>query len=277
MNNTTICIFFRKDNGKRVQNLFTIIDYYAQAYNEIVDIIIYYEYTTIADDEVLKDLTSKKNCKVILSHGNPNGWNKSIGYNQCALLARTPILCFNDVDVIVDIQQIITAENYLLENTGSGLIYPYDGRFLCVDAELKEKFIQTLKSGGCIPALSQLQSFEPATNQINAKTQHVFVGHNNSPGGIVMAKKDNFIKFGGYNPNFLGWGYEDSEILSRARALSFTCGRIMSGPCWHLDHTDNKSSKKETQLFHEQNRLECAKVEAMSLEQLNQYIKTWKL
>lgn len=277
MINTTICIFFRRDNNKRVQNLFTIIDYYTQAYNGCISIIVCYEYISAADDEVINALASRKNCKIILGHGNPGGWNKSIGYNQCALLARTPVLCFNDVDVVVDVQQITAAENYLLENANSGLFYPYDGRFLCVDNELKIKFIQALKEGGCVAALSQLRSFEPLTNQINARTQHVFVGHNNSPGGIVMARKDNFVKFGGYNPNFLGWGYEDSEILSRARILSYSCGRIMSGPCWHLDHTDNESSKKETQLFHEQNRLECAKVEAMSMDQLKQYIKSWEL
>lgn len=276
MNNTTICIFFRKDNDKRVENLFAIVDFYKN-FSPAAKIIVYYEHLNDVDNNVLNHLINKHNCKVILSTGSKNGWNKSVGYNECALLAQTSVLCFNDVDVIVDVSQIQDTEDYLQSNSQAGLIYPYDGRFLCADGQLKEQFIQTLSTASYKDALLQLKKFEPSTNQINARTQHVFVGHNNSPGGIVMARKDNFLKMGGYNPNFLGWGYEDSEILSRSKILSFKCGRIMSGPCWHLDHTDDDSSKKETQAFHEHNRLECAKVESMSQQQLEQYIKTWQL
>lgn len=276
MNNTTFCIFFREDNAKRVDNLFAIVDYYKRC-NDKSNFIVYYEYVDDINARIVDHLTKNIKCKVILSNGKAEGWNKCVGYNQCAVLAHTPVLCFNDVDVIVDPEQVVRVENYLLENAKSGLIYPFDGRFLCVDNTLKNEFIDAFTKNNYKNALEHLRQFEPASQQINAKTQHVFVGHNNSPGGIVMVRKDNFIKMGGYNPNFLGWGYEDSEILSRAKILGFKCGRDLSGPCWHMDHTDSSSSKKETQAFHERNRLECAKVESMTQQQLEQYIKTWQL
>lgn len=269
-----MCIFFREDNKERVTNLLTIIQYYADCSN-IAEVIVYYEVTD-PESPIINRLCDM-NCNVIVSRGRADGWNKSVGYNKCAALARTPILCFNDVDVVVDYEQIRITEEYLMQEPAAGLIYPFDGRFLCVDKELKKEFISDLHTINHEAALQLLQAYEPRTAKINDRSRHVFVGHNNSPGGIVMCRRDNFIRFGGYNPNFIGWGYEDSEILSRVRILGFKCGRATNKPVWHLDHTDENSSKKETQKYHEKNRQECAAVESMTQQQLLEYINTWNI
>lgn len=272
LNDTTICIFFRDDNFERRRNLKAVVTYY---FERIDNIIVFYEHTYNIDDSLVQFLQGK--CTLILSRGRNDTWNKSIGYNQCAKLAKTPILCFNDTDVVVEIEQLRATQDYLLKNNNTGIIYPFDGRFLCVDKALKNQALDILDDHLTYDIIQDFKQFEPKTRNINDSTEHVFVGHNNSPGGIAMMRKDNFLKFGGYNPKFLGWGYEDSEILSRARILGYKNGRASTMPCWHMDHTDESSSPKETQLYHEQNRLECSHVESLNREQLERYIKTWSV
>ena len=268
LNNTTFIIFYRKDNNKRERNLNLILDYYFEnIYNPTV--IVCQEVGNSSDTYISKYPA----VKLITLDSSVDYWNKSIGYNTGIVNSNTDVLCFNDVDVVVDVNQLKYAEQYLTTTLAAGLLYPFDGRFLCVDEELTNKL-----ANSDTKSLSILKRFEPPTFRINDNTEHVFVGHNNSPGGIVMGRRDTFHKMNGYCPMFKGWGYEDSEILSRSKILGYKGGRITTGPCWHFNHTDEDSSKKETQPFHESNRQLCAYIESMNKEQLKIYIeKSWKM
>ena len=266
--NTTFVIFYRKDNDKRERNLNLILDYY---FEHLINptIIVCQEIANLSDNYMSKYPT----VKLLAINSSEEYWNKSIGYNTGIANSTTDVICFNDVDVVVDVNQLKHAEEYLVNTLTAGLVYPFDGRFLCVDEELTNSFANSNTK-----SLSILKEFEPQTFRINDKTQHVFVGHNNSPGGIVMGRRDILRKINGYCPMFKGWGYEDSEILSRSKILGYKGGRITTGPCWHFNHTDENSSKKETQPFHESNRQLCSYIESMNKEQLELYIyKSWKM
>ena len=268
LNNTTFIIFYRKDNDKRERNLNLILDYY---FENIVNptIIVCQEVVNSSDTYISKYPT----VKLITLESSTEYWNKSIGYNTGIINSGTDVLCFNDVDVIVDVNQIKHAEEYLTNTITAGLVYPFDGRFLCVDEELTN----ILKNSDA-KSLSILREFEPKTFRLNDKTEHVFVGHNNSPGGIVMGRRDILLNMNGYCPMFKSWGYEDSEILLRSKILGYRGGRITTGPCWHFNHTDENSSKKETQPLYESNRLLYSYVESMNREQLKTYIeRAWKM
>lgn len=273
LNHTTFIVFCRYDNEERIRNLATMVKFYRKQIKN-PRFIFCEERQRIANaPSVLRDvypLDSDVYCSVY----NDDEWNKSAGYNRGIKLAQTEILCFNDVDCIVDPIQLQQAEQFLLSNQDAGMIYPYDGRFLCTNKELKDAFAESVLRSN---SLDTLRQHEPQTNEINFSNGMVLVGHNNSCGGIVMARRDSMIRINGYNPHFRGWGYEDSEIPSRAKILGLQNGRVQTGPLWHLFHTTNESSKKETQIYHEQNRQICTQVESMNKEQLEQYITTWKL
>ena len=260
----TFCFFYKFDNEERRENLKGVLEFYSKNFTDSNFSIVIEDH-----DDISKDLSilDTYNLNIIIHKKQEKDlWNKSNAYNSCIKTAETDILIFNDVDVIVSPDQIREAGKFLCKNENVGLIYPYDGRFLCVDKDLKKLFISKHD-------LYILEKYEPKTSNINDSTEHVFVGHNNSPGGIVMGRKDNLVKAGGYNTDFCGWGYEDSEILSRMKILGFKCGRVMTGPCWHLDHSTNDSSKKEHQPFYERNRLVCSHIESLNSSQLWDYCK----
>ena len=114
---------------------------------------------------------------------------------------------------------------------------------------------------------------------INKVYDGVLVGHVYSKGGCVMGRRDNIIRCNGYNPMFVGWGYEDDEFPFRISNLGYDVGRKFGvrEPCWHLHHFDGTGSKKETQEFHDDNNREVMMVQQMDKEQLEQYKKTWRL
>ena len=59
-------------------------------------------------------------------------------------------------------------------------------------------------------------NLEAYYQHVNKTYNGVLVGHTNSRGGCVMARRDNIIRCNGYNPLFTGWGYEDDEMPVRA-------------------------------------------------------------
>jgi hypothetical protein len=56
-----------------------------------------------------------------------------------------------------------------------------------------------------------------------------------SVGGAFIVNKQRYLKGGGENENFYGWGPEDAERLKRMEILEEPTQRI-EGPLFHLHH-----------------------------------------
>jgi hypothetical protein len=202
---------------------------------------------------------------------NKDEWNKCLSYNLGFKLTTRPILCFIDIDVIIHPDAILETAKYLIEDPQIGLMYPYNGLFLCVDPLLKKEFGEKFD-------YNVFDAHYPTSKQINFNNGKVTVGHNNSVGGIVMIHRDAFIKCNGYNPNFKGWGYEDNEIPHRFHILGYNVQRLnKSYPLWHMPHDGVGSGKKADNPYYEQNRILCQKIESLSKIQLEEYIKEWQI
>ena len=110
------------------------------------------------------------------------------------------------------------------------------------------------------------------------------MGHVASKGGCVMGRRDNLIKCNGYNPNFLGWGYEDDEAPFRVSKMGYNVGRIEGAGkvIFHLHHFDGTGSKKEEQPHYKENEkilnyVQDLSKEPNSLKNLTHYSLSWKL
>ena len=57
----------------------------------------------------------------------------------------------------------------------------------------------------------------------------------NANGGIVLFKRSEYIRVGGYNARLEGWGGEDDELLRRASRLGVRW-HSMNVPMFHLHH-----------------------------------------
>lgn len=277
--NATFIIFYRKDNVKRMQNLGCVLDFYRKNISDAKFIIIEDDRfpTFVTDSQILN--TFYKDF-VYTWVPNEKGWNKSRGYNIGIKLATTDRLVFNDVDAIIHPDQLIQSFEQLEECKG-GLIYPYNGEFLCTDAEVKNEFARSVDYevlNSRYPSFLPLDGRDPY-RYINKVENGILFGHFNSTGGCVLSHKRSMIECNGYNPNFNGWGYEDDEIPKRFHKLGYDVLRLNGErfPCWHLDHTDESSSPKETQENYRDNKCLFEDVSNKTRGEMMNYIKTWKM
>ena len=97
----------------------------------------------------------------------------------------------------------------------------------------------------------------------------------------MIGSKESFEKINGFNPNFIGWGYEDNEIISRSDKLDVPVAKVGNNtPNWFLFHLPHEEGgvaikDKDKHKYYLQNEKEVQKVEAMSKEELTEYIKSW--
>jgi GT2 family glycosyltransferase len=267
LSNTTFVIFYRKDTDKRERNLKLVIDYYNKTIKD-PKIIVYQE--VIKPDETYQPQSD--NITLLTTTGDLEFYNRCLAYNKIINIINTDVICFNDVDVIIDCIQLKQAEEYLTNTPSAGVIYPYDGRFLCVDETLTSNYYTSIIAGDS--SVEMLKEYEPVQRYVNASTQHVFVGHNDSRGGVLTIRKDTLVDINGFNPLFKNWGYEDIEIFHRSTTLGYKAGRVMTGPCWHFDHTDVNSAKKDNQPYYKENEKLWLLIKSMNKEDLKRFTKT---
>ena len=90
-----------------------------------------------------------------------------------------------------------------------------------------------------------------------------------------MLHKDLYLKAGGENEYFYGWGMEDLERVKRMEILGLPVSRV-DGALFHLFHYRYENSWYYNETLEKESRAEYLKVCSMHKYQLEQYIQTWK-
>ena len=85
-----------------------------------------------------------------------------------------------------------------------------------------------------------------------------------------------FLNCNGFNPYFIGWGYEDNETLTRYNRMGYTVCRLNTDfkPLFHLDH---ENAEREQNPFYKINNNICNLVEKIDSKHLFLYSNTWKM
>ena len=96
-----------------------------------------------------------------------------------------------------------------------------------------------------------------------------------SVGGAFFVDRDIYLRAGGENEYFYGWGCEDLERVKRMEILGLPVCRA-EGPLFHLYHPRKENSWYGSRELELQNRQEFLKVCGMTREELQAYIRTWK-
>jgi len=265
LHNLTFCFHVRIDTSERLRNIKIVTDYYRKYCSNFQ--FIFFEDTQ--QPVLLNTIQLQNNDKYIHMY-NSGEWVKARGFNTGAKLSDNDIIIFHDTDIILHPEQIIQGRDRLTTSINTGLIYPYDGLFIYTKMPVKNKFEESLN-------YTDLSKHLPDTRNVYYQNDNVWIVHNNSVGGCVMSRKDNFFKYGGYNPNFKGWGYEDDEIAKRVHILGYDVERINDRPMWHLPHEGEGASAKDNHDHYEKNRILCGWVETQPKNILEDYIKTWDI
>ena len=247
----TIVIPVRIDCQEREENLHAVLHSLLRSTSASILIIE-------ADTEqryFLKEQNDRLN--YIFIHDNNQIFHRTRYLNKLLNLSKTNIVGIWDSDVIIKTAQIREAVNAV--KNGVTLCYPYDGRFLFLNPE------QSI----CIK--NDTVSFLRDENSDKIKAYRM---GRPSVGGAFVVAKQRYLKAGGENENFYGWGPEDAERYKRMEILNEAVGRVQ-GPFFHLYHPRGINSTFGYDERDKNNLRELIKVCRMNKIQLKKYIDTW--
>jgi GT2 family glycosyltransferase len=262
-------IHFRKDTEHRMVNLDIVYKYYKSLCPNS-------EFIFVEDDseERIKHLVSPSDKYIFFK--NDNTYNKCKGYNIGLDKASNDIICFLDIDCLVSIDSIIKSISLAKKDM---IVIGYNGTAVYIQHALKDK----------IGSKQGTELFKYLTSHIDEENvvtgyydkQTYCIGNTQAVGGCLIGKKSTFKRINGFNPNFIGWGYEDNEIISRSGTLKVPVARVGNNNSnWFLLHLPHEEGgvairDKDRHDYYLHNEKEVQKVEAMSEEELEEYIESW--
>tara|TARA_R110001632_G_scaffold150546_1_gene268030 strand:+ start:1470 stop:2195 length:726 start_codon:yes stop_codon:yes gene_type:complete len=209
-------------------------------------------------------------CEIIIKESPNVNFNKCKLYNKGALEATHDTLCFLDSDVFVSEYSI--RKSIELANSNN-VIIGYNGVAIYLSYKAKNTLTSNLTYKNMLDILPK--KYSPVKLE---KTEMFEVGNLKAVGGCLIMSKDCFNNVNGFNPNFINWGYEDNEIVTRCHKLKKNVILVNTKDpyLFHLPH-HNVEEDKSIHEHYNSNRLEYMKVNSMNYLDLKDYIKTWKL
>lgn len=201
----------------------------------------------------LRYLKKFNKCTVESLNFNNGPFHRTRVLNTLFKLAKTDIVVNYDADVFFLPEQYHDAAN-MIRTFDFDMVYPYAGPFM----DVKPENFGYLKQTYDITQIS--------------KRKH-YVRHPESKGGAIFFKRSSLIEGGMENEKFRTWGWEDDEREKRFEKLGYKIGRT-SGNLYHLIHRRNPNDNVNHPDC-KRNQQEVKKVDRMTVDQLEKYIKTW--
>lgn len=235
MKNTSFIIHYRKDCEDREFNLKTILNY--------LHTFSFKELFVINDDKqvdpLMKWIKQTFPQTKLLFCQNEDEFKKSVCFNKAAFQATGDVLCFYDVDVLVPLEQLKESEKLIL-NGNFDHVYPFNGFFIDVKKNIFEQFLPNF-------------NFELLKEQITETNLGFFNGNvhvisNCSPGGCNLISKKAFENIKGFDQDFIGWGFEDTDFRERSKKVNRV--KYLEGDkkfIFHLEHNTHHDQVRSTQ------------------------------
>lgn len=246
----TIVIPVRIDSIERKENLDTVISFFMNC--TFAHIIV-----LEADNEqkYKYDISDKRLSLHFIKDNDPIFYRTRY-LNQLLRMSKTNIVGIWDTDVLVHSSQI-NHSVYAIK-TGSTMSFPYDGRFIYLNIQDS--------------TTARLDTYSFMENNQSKDTRPVF--WRPSVGGAFIVNRDKYLKAGGENENFYGWGPEDVERVKRMEILEEKIDRA-DGVLFHLYHPRNINSLPAPGSIGRNNTKEFLKICQMNRDSLIAYIEKW--
>ena len=255
-------VHYRRDTAEREVNFGLLYKFYTDSFPESQ--FIFVEEST---ERTLYNIRPE-DAHILISNNGPH--KKSLGYNLGFQCAKHDTVCFLDIDIIVDPVHIKTAAETVKRD--GGVCIAYNGVALYLNYNGKRRLDNGISMDKMYSILPSVwHSMVPLSNY-----EYFQLAGVHSVGGCLLTTRQSFRSYNGFNPFFIGWGYEDNEIISRVHRLGYPVTKIADKTAYlfHLPH-EVVAIDKSQHNFYRKNEAEVRKVEAMSQSQLREYIKTW--
>ena len=209
-------------------------------------------------------------CEIIVKESTDDIFNKCKLYNLGAAEAKNNIICFLDSDVFVSECSIKKSIELASKNN---VVIGYNGVAIYLSYLSKQTLTKALTYDDLLTILPK--NYKPTRLEKNKMFE---VGNLRAVGGCLIMTKDCFKDINGFNPNFIGWGYEDNEIIQRSHKLLKLVVMVNTKRpyLFHLPHHNIEEDKSDHN-FYNNNQLEYQKICKMDSNKIKQYIKTWKV
>lgn len=175
----------------------------------------------------------------------------------------TPFFCRFDVDAFVDPRALFEAVQIAKSRPEVSMILPYNGVSFTIQDPLRKEFIQSCDF--------KRLPFVRKEHLSDWKGKDMYVKNGEAVGLIYFFRTDVFKKYGGFNEEFVGWGFEDEEIAARFRQLKNPAQYLENYNAFHFDHP--RIPGDPSKAF--RNQFLSHIVAGMEEEDLIAYIKSW--
>ncbi len=212
-----LIVSYREATLERRENLYTVLAHLGHTYTDYRLWLVEAATEPRFDWQRLRD---PKIRHIFVAH--QGAFPKSMLYNMGALMAQSPVVCFHDADSIAHPPSLRAAVDALLDGSASDVLCPY-WSVVNVSGALKQRFMDH-------PDYDVFAAIDPQN-----LPEDVNLLSSNASGGIVLFRRAEYIRVGGYNPRITGWGGEDDELLLRASRLGLRW-HSLAPPLIHLHH-----------------------------------------
>lgn len=218
----TIVIPYKESHDSRKINLRIVLDYLV--YINIKNIIISEEYDNKPSTKwILDEYENKFRLLKIISAKSEGLFSRSNLINNGVEEATTQFICIQDGDVVLP--KNIYEYSLNLLDSGFDLVYPFN-----------RKVNQILDKHNF------MKNYDFETVSIQAEFRP------NSDGGMQFINKKSFLKIGGYNTTFKGWGSEDNEFILRVISSNLKYIRL-NNSLYHLKHEKDTTTKNNDDIL----------------------------
>ncbi|SEF31002.1 glycosyltransferase family 2 protein [Variovorax sp. NFACC27] len=249
-----IIVSYREATEERRENLYAVLAHLACTYTDYRLWLMEAAPVPRFDWQRLGDPRIRH---VFIHHEGP--FPKSMLYNAGVRLARSPVICFHDADSIAQPQALRICVDGLLDGDGSDAMCPY-WNVINVTGELKQGFMDT-------PDFGRLAAIDPQQLPPDAG-----ILYSNANGGIVLFKRSEYIRVGGYNARLEGWGGEDDELLRRAGRMGVRW-HSLAVPMFHLHHDSGSRTELIESIRDTENLRAPQAIEGMSQEEVEALVR----
>lgn len=258
----SVVISVKAESNDRLVNLNFIFKYFEYYFKDYEIIVVEQDYSSKLSDLVLERVGVKH-----LFLQSEGCHYKTRNLNLGASVSNRPIIMICDCDIICKPEAIILSIEKLKQ--GSTFISPHNG----ITAQIKKHFFKEKPSIHSI--VKQLpffpKDYDVRINDFDYSDFEPLYGNSNydTSGGAIFCDKEALAKIGGWNTNFISYGYEDMEFIYRIKKLGYPLEKLNDFNLYHFEHERTTDSMLNN--FYRSNEREWENICSMTSEELRNY------